>query len=57
MILKKHVDSTYCNPVKHGYVEHALDWPSSSIHGHMAKEYLKEGRGKDGEAELSKVDT
>ncbi len=27
-----HVDYIHINPVKHGYVQHALDWPHSTIH-------------------------
>jgi putative transposase len=27
-----HVDYIHYNPVKHGYVERAADWPYSSIH-------------------------
>ena len=30
--LRRHVDYVHFNPVKHGYVEHAIDWPYSSIH-------------------------
>ena len=26
-----HMDYIHCNPVKHGYVEHAADWPLSSF--------------------------
>ncbi|WP_299205310.1 transposase [uncultured Amphritea sp.] len=28
----RHVDYIHFNPVKHGYVKRALDWPFSSIH-------------------------
>jgi putative transposase len=30
--LQRHVDYTYFNPVKHGYVEKVRDWPHSSFH-------------------------
>lgn len=30
--LEKHVAYIYTNPVKHGYVTKAVDWPYSSIH-------------------------
>ena len=30
--LLRHVDYVHFNPVKHGYVERAIDWPCSSIH-------------------------
>jgi putative transposase len=29
---ENHVDYIHINPVKHGYVQHAADWPHSSIH-------------------------
>lgn len=34
-----HVDYIHFNPVKHGLVERALDWPHSSLH-----RYIREGR-------------
>lgn len=27
-----HIEYIHTNPIKHGYVEHALDWPYSSVH-------------------------
>ena len=30
--LQTHVDYIHFNPVKHGYVERAIDWPHSSFH-------------------------
>jgi len=36
--LATHVDYIHHNPVKHGYVKRAADWPHSSIH-----RYIKEG--------------
>ena len=35
---ERHVDYIYYNPVKHGYVNRAADWPYSSIH-----RYIKAG--------------
>ena len=29
---ERHVDYIHYNPVKHGYVDKAVDWPYSSIH-------------------------
>jgi putative transposase len=29
---ENHVDYIHINPVKHGYVQRAVDWPHSSIH-------------------------
>jgi putative transposase len=30
--MQRHVDYIHINPVKHGYVARAADWPHSSIH-------------------------
>jgi putative transposase len=32
-----HVDYIHINPVKHGYVQHAVDWPHSTIHRFIAQ--------------------
>lgn len=29
---RRHVDYIHYNPIKHGYVQHACDWPHSSFH-------------------------
>jgi len=34
---EKHVNYIHYNPVKHGYVEKAIDWPYSTIHDYIAK--------------------
>ena len=36
--LRRHVDYIHWNPVKHGHVERAMDWPHSSFH-----RYVREG--------------
>lgn len=33
--LQSHVDYIHHNPVKHGYVQQAIDWPYSSIHRYV----------------------
>ena len=33
--LQRHVDYTHYNPVKHGYVRNAVDWPFFSIHRYV----------------------
>ncbi len=33
--LRRHVHDVHANPVKHGYVARAIDWPYSSIHRHI----------------------
>jgi len=35
-----HADYIHYNPVKHGYVKHAVDWPYPSIHEHISKGLL-----------------
>jgi len=32
----RHVDYIHHNPVKHGYVKRAVEWPYSSIHRYIA---------------------
>lgn len=34
---RNHVDYIHHNPVKHGYVTHAIDWPHSSFHRYLKK--------------------
>jgi putative transposase len=33
--LERHMDYIHINPVKHGYVNHAAQWPYSSIHRYI----------------------
>jgi len=33
--LQRHVDYAHYNPVKHGYVRRAVEWPFSSFHQHL----------------------
>jgi len=41
-----HMDYTHFNPVKHGFVEHPVDWPHSSFHRCVASGlYPAEWRG------------
>ena len=35
--LEKHVVYVHNNPLKHGYVTRAIDWPHSSIHREVAR--------------------
>jgi putative transposase len=43
--LRTHFDYIHFNPVKHGYVTRAEDWPYSSLHRYMDSGGLREGRG------------
>ena len=36
---RRHIDYIHFNPVKHGYVKRAGDWPHSSFH-----RYVRDGR-------------
>ncbi|MGH8146989.1 MAG: REP-associated tyrosine transposase [Rhodanobacteraceae bacterium] len=38
--LQRHVDYVHINPVKHGHVKRAADWPRSSIHRHIKAGWL-----------------
>ncbi len=42
---EKHVDYIHYNPVKHGHVERAVDWPYSSIHEYISKGMLNRDWG------------
>ena len=37
---ERHVDYIHYNPVKHGYVDKAVDWPFSSIHRYIKDRYV-----------------
>jgi putative transposase len=38
--LQRHVDYIHFNPVKHGHVAKAIDWPYSTLHRYVAKGWL-----------------
>ena len=52
---EKHVDYIYFNPVKHGYVKRAAEWPYSSIHEYISKGILKPDWGWSEEMADGKV--
>jgi putative transposase len=35
--LARHVDYIHYNPVKHGWVSRAVDWPHSTLHGYIER--------------------
>jgi putative transposase len=39
--LARHVDYVHWNPVKHGHVAQALDWPYSTLHRSIRDEVLR----------------
>ncbi|MBK7665289.1 MAG: transposase [Sterolibacteriaceae bacterium] len=43
--LDRHVAYVHFNPVKHGYVERAIDWPYSSIHRYVGEGAVSETWG------------
>ncbi len=45
MDLQAHVDYIHFNPVKHGYVQHVLNWPYSSFHRYVQSGLLNEEWG------------
>lgn len=46
----RHVDYIHFNPVKHGYVERASDWPFSSIHKYIGNGMLNRDWGGEPES-------
>ncbi len=45
--LQRHVDYIHFNPVKHGYVSRACDWPHSTFHHYVARGLLPVDWGGD----------
>ena len=45
--LSRHVDYIHFNPVKHGLVSRACDWPHSSFHRYVARGFLPRDWGGD----------
>lgn len=43
--LRRHVDYIHYNPVKHGHVARAVDWPHSSVHRWIARGDVPAGWG------------
>ena len=43
--LRRHVDYVHINPMKHGLVQHVVDWPHSSFHRYVRKGDLPAGWG------------
>ncbi|MEW6352849.1 MAG: transposase [Pseudomonadota bacterium] len=50
----RHVDYIHYNPVKHGHVQRASDWPYSSIHQHIAAGLINKDWGVEGLDESGK---
>jgi len=52
----RHVDYIHYNPVKHGYVPRASDWPHSSIHRYVSSGVVEKNWGaEDVSEELGKL--
>jgi putative transposase len=47
----KHVDYIHYNPVKHGYVKRASEWPHSSIHRYVRQGVLPVDWGDDADSD------
>ena len=53
--LQAHADYIHYNPVKHGYVSRAIDWPYSSLHRYVRQGWVAEDWGcgeKENEGEF-----
>jgi putative transposase len=48
----RHVDYVHFNPVKHGYVKRAIDWPWSSIHRFVKRKILSEDWSAEPEVDM-----
>ena len=46
--LARHIDYIHYNPVKHGYVDRASDWPHSSIHRFICEGVVPSDWGSNG---------
>ena len=52
--LQRHLDYIHWNPVKHGYVNRAIDWPYSTFHRYVANGlYPNDWGGMKDEAALN----
>ena len=51
--LTRHVDYIHYNPVKHGWVSRAVDWPHSTLHGYIARGILPADWGGEVEVDES----
>jgi len=50
---EKHANYIHYNPVKHGYVLQASEWPYSTIHAHIERGLLSRNWGFDAVEELN----
>ncbi|NOY67074.1 MAG: transposase [Gammaproteobacteria bacterium] len=48
---ENHINYIHYNPVKHGHVKQANDWPYSSIHNYISRGILNKNWGYDDRAE------
>jgi putative transposase len=49
---ERHADYIHYNPVKHGYVERAVEWPFSSFHRYVLQGLLPSDWGSDAVSEV-----
>jgi putative transposase len=43
--LERHVEYVHFNPVKHGWVTRAVDWPHSTLHGYIERGMVNQNWG------------
>ena len=51
--LQRHVDYIHFNPVKHGWVRRAADWPHSSLHRYIERGWARSDWGGGDDAEVA----
>ena len=53
---RQHVDYIHWNPVKHGWVQHVMDWPYSSFHRYVSQGIYPDNWGTGFEVPLINAD-
>jgi len=53
---RNHLDYIHFNPVKHGYVQRAIDWPYSSFKRYVRQRFYESDWGQSGEIILPEME-
>jgi putative transposase len=54
--LNRHINYIHYNPVKHGFVKKAADWPGSSFHRYVQEGFYDPGWGEGMEDKIMAMD-